>query len=237
MRIDIITIFPKMFAPVLNESIVKRAQNKGKVKICVHDLRQFTEDKHKKVDDRPFGGGPGMVLCAQPIFDAITNLRPQTADRRPQTKVILLTPQGKKLNQKIAKRIAKYKHLILICGHYEGIDERVRQTVVDEEISIGDYVLTGGELPAMVLVDALSRLVPGVLGDKNSLRFESFEGNLLEYPQYTRPANFKGMAVPEVLLSGDHQRIEAWRKKEALEITRRKRPELLSTETLRRRKR
>ena len=234
MRIDIITIFPKMFQAVLNESIVKRAQNKGKVKICVHDLRRFTDDKHKKVDDRPFGGGSGMVLCAQPIFDAIASIRPQTVDRRPQTtdrrpqtKVILLTPQGKKLNQKMAKRIAKYKHIILICGHYEGIDERVREKLVDEEVSIGDYVLTGGELPAMVLVDALVRLVPGVLGDKNSLRFESFEGNLLEYPHYTRPANFNGMIVPEVLLSGDHQKIEAWRKKEALEITRRKRPELL----------
>lgn len=227
MRIDIITIFPGMFAPVLDESIIKRAQNKGRVKIFIHDLRKFTEDRHRKVDDRPFGGGSGMVMSAQPIFDAVREIRRTTHHPKNATRVILLCPQGKRLDQQAAKRLAGYRHLILICGHYEGVDERVREFLVDEEVSIGDYVLTGGELPAMVLVDALVRLVPGVLGDKNSLNFESFEGNLLEYPHYTRPANFRGMSVPPILLSGDHKKIESWRKKEALERTRQRRPDLL----------
>ena len=225
MRIDIITIFPKMFAPVLNESIVKRAQNKGKVRIYIHNLRDYTLDRHKKVDDRPFGGGSGMVMSPDPIFRAVEALKSKTTASK--TRVILLSPQGKRLNQKIAKSLAKFKHLILICGHYEGIDERVRQYLVDEEISIGDYVLTGGELPAMVLVDCLVRLIPGVLGDKNSLNFESFAGNLLEYPQYTRPANYRGMKVPAILLSGNHKKIADWRKKQAVKITKNKRPDLL----------
>jgi len=221
MRIDILTIFPNMFAPVLNESIVKRAQSKGKVKIYIHNLRDYSKDKHKKVDDRPFGGGCGMVICPQPIFDALGRIKTS------KSHVILLCPQGKKLNQKIAKELIKYKHLIIICGRYEGVDERVRQYLADEEISIGDYVLTGGELPAMVLADCLVRLIPGVLGDKNSLNFETFEGNLLEYAQYTRPADFRGMKVPEVLLSGDHKKIEAWRKSEAIKKTKQRRPDLL----------
>ena len=227
MRIDIITIFPKMFAPVLNESIIKKAQDKGKVKIHIHNLRDHTLDKHRKVDDRPFGGGSGMVMQPEPIFRAVKHLKLSTIDYRLSTKIILLAPQGKTLNQKIAKRLAKYKHLILICGHYEGVDERVRQYLVDEEISIGDYVLTGGELPAMVLVDTMVRLLPGVLGDKNSLNFESFESNLLEYPHYTRPAKFRGMPVPGVLLSGDHKKIEDWRRKAALKRTKEKRPDLI----------
>jgi len=225
MRIDIITIFPKMFEPVLNESIIKRAQAKKKVKIYIHDLRNFTLDKHRKVDDRPFGGGSGMVLNAEPIFRAVEKIKSQATSHKPH--VILLCPQGKRLNQKIAKGLLKYEYLILICGHYEGIDERVREHLIDEEVSIGDYVLTGGELPAMVLVDCLARLVPGVLGDKNSLNFESFEGNLLEYPQYTRPAKFRNLPVPKVLLSGDHKKIEIWRKKEALKKTKKRRPDLL----------
>jgi len=220
MRIDIITIFPKMFEPVLGESILKRAQTAGKVKICVHDLRDYTTDKHRTVDDRPFGGGSGMVLCPEPIFKAVDDLK------KSGTKIVLLTPQGKKLNQPLAKKLAKYKHLILICGRYEGVDERVRG-LADNEVSIGDYVLTGGELPAMVLVDTMARLLPGVLGDKNSLNFESFEGNLLEYPQYTRPANFRSMKVPEILLSGDHKKIEAWRRQQALKRTKVRRPDLL----------
>jgi len=228
MRIDIITIFPKMFAQVFDESIIKRAQGKGRVKIFVHDLRKFTIDKHHKVDDRPFGGGSGMVMSAQPIFDAVKAIKKnQRTKELKNQRTILLCPQGRRLDQQAAKRLAGYRHLILICGHYEGVDERVRQFLVDEEVSIGDYVLTGGELPAMVLVDALVRLVPGVLGDKNSLNFESFEGNLLEYPHYTRPANFRGMNVPPILLSGDHKKIESWRKKEALERTRQRRPDLL----------
>jgi tRNA (guanine37-N1)-methyltransferase len=229
MRIDIITIFPKMFAPVLNESIIKRAQNKGKVGIYIHNLRDYTLDRHRKVDDRPFGGGSGMVMSAEPIFRAVEALTREHAERRAQkAKVILLSPQGEKLSQKLAKRLAEYKHLILICGHYEGIDERVREHLMDKEISIGDYVLTGGELPAMVLVDTVVRLMPGVLGDKNSLNFESFAGNLLEYPQYTRPANFKGMQVPAILLSGNHKKIEEWRKKQAIKRTRNLRPDLIS---------
>jgi tRNA (guanine37-N1)-methyltransferase len=225
MRIDIITIFPGMFEPVLNESIIKRAQNKGKVKIHIHNLRDYSSDKHKKVDDRPFGGGSGMVMRAQPLFDAVKNI---SSELRAQGSKVLLSPQGNRLNQKSAKGFSKHKHLILICGHYEGIDERVRRYLADDVVSIGDYVLTGGELAAMVLVDSVVRLLPGVLGDKNSLNFESFEGNLLEYPQYTRPANYKGMKVPEVLLSGDHKKIAEWRKREAIKITKNKRPDLLT---------
>ncbi|MFA5063687.1 MAG: tRNA (guanosine(37)-N1)-methyltransferase TrmD [Candidatus Omnitrophota bacterium] len=225
MRIDIITIFPKMFEPVLNESIMQRAQDKGKAEFHIHDLRDFTKDKHHKVDDRVFGGGSGMLLCPEPIFDAVEHVKSKVKSQK--SKVILLCPQGKKLNQKIAKRLVKCKHLVLICGHYEGVDERVREKLVDEEVSIGDYVLTGGELAAMVLVDSIVRLIPGVLGDKNSLNFESFEGNLLEHPHYTRPANFRRMKVPEILLSGDHKKIQAWREKEALKRTKQRRPDLL----------
>src|SRR3989338_280292 len=188
MRIDIITIFPSMFSPVLNESIIKRAQEKGKVKIYIHNLRDYSVDRHKKVDDRPFGGGSGMVLSVQPIFNAVEKIKRKIKS----AKVILLCPQGEKLTQRTARRLSNEKRLILICGHYEGVDERVRKALVDKEVSIGDYVLTGGELPAMVLVDALVRLIPGVLGNKNSLNFESFEGNILEYPHYTRPADFRG---------------------------------------------
>ncbi|MBC8436509.1 MAG: tRNA (guanosine(37)-N1)-methyltransferase TrmD [Candidatus Omnitrophica bacterium] len=229
MLIDIITIFPRMFAPVLNESIIKRAQEKRKVKVRLHDLRDYTADKHRKVDDRPFGGGAGMLMRPEPIFKAVEcimqNLKFKV--KKTNSKIILLCPQGKTLTHRACKRLSKYKHLILICGHYEGVDERVRRHLADEEISIGDYILTGGELPAMVLIDALVRLLPGVLGDKNSLNFESFEDNLLEYPQFSRPASFKGLKVPPVLLSGDHKRIEAWRRKEAIKKTRSRRPDLL----------
>ena len=223
MRVDILTIFPKMFDPVLNESIVKRARLKGKVKFYIHDLRDYTSDKHRKVDDRPFGGGSGMVMRVEPIFNCIQAIKRKAKN----VKVILFTPQGRRLDQGRVKKLSKLKHLILICGHYEGVDERVRSKFADEEISIGDYVLTGGELPAMVLIDAIIRLIPGVLGDKNSLNFESFEGNLLEYPHYTRPAIFRKMDVPEVLLSGDHHKIEAWRRAQALKRTKERRPDLL----------
>jgi len=217
-----------MFKGVFDESIIKRAKASKKLKVVVHNLRDWSCDKHRKVDDKPYGGGPGMVLSCQPIFDAVRDLKAGSRGKGLGSRVILLCPQGKKLKQKLAKRLSKEKHLILICGHYEGVDERVRQYLVDEEISIGDYVLTGGELPAMVLVDAIVRLIPGVLGDKNSLHFESFEGNLLEYPQYTRPAKFREMYVPSVLLSGDHKKIQIWRKKEALKRTKERRPDLLS---------
>ncbi len=232
MRIDVITIFPKMFAPVLNESIIKRARAKGKVDIFIHNLRDFSSSKHRKVDDRPFGGGPGMVMRPEPIFNAIEYIKKAKPSKRREagggTKVILLSPQGKKLNQKIAKKLAKNNRLVLICGHYEGIDERVRRNLVDEEISIGDYILTGGELPAMAVIDCVIRLIPDVLGEKKSLHFESFEGNLLEYPQYTRPANYRGMRVPSVLLSGNHKKIEKWRQGQAIKITRQRRPDLLT---------
>lgn len=225
MRIDIISIFPKMFDPVLNESIIRRAQHTGKVRIFVHNLRDYSTDKHKKVDDRPFGGGSGMVMRPEPIFNAVECIKSKVKSKK--VKVILLSPQGERFNQKVAQRLSRYRHLILICGHYEGIDERVREYLVDEEISIGDYILTGGELPAMVLVDSIVRLLPGVLGDKNSLKFESFEYNLLEYPQFTRPADFKGMKAPRILLCGNHKKIETWRKKQSLLRTRQKRPDLL----------
>ncbi|MFC1645552.1 tRNA (guanosine(37)-N1)-methyltransferase TrmD [Candidatus Omnitrophota bacterium] len=235
MKIDIITIFPKIFGPILGESIIKRAQKKGLLKIAVHDLRDYSRDKHRKIDDRPFGGGPGMVFKPEPIFAAVKQIKAKASakggyasgGRRQNAKVILLTPQGKTLNQKTAQRLSKCKNLILICGHYEGIDERVRQKLVDEEVSIGDYILTGGELPAMVLVDTIVRLLPGVLGDKDSAKSESFCHGLLEYPQYTRPANFKSKKVPKILLSGDHQKIANWRKEQAYKVTKKKRPELL----------
>jgi len=227
MRIDIITIFPRMFEPVLNQSMIKRAQAAGKVKICVHNLRDYTLDKHHKVDDRPFGGGSGMVMNAEPIFRAVERIKKSVKSRK-KPEVILLCPQGEGLTQKLSNSLSRKKHLILICGRYEGVDERVRQYLVDREISIGDYVLTGGELPAMVLVDSITRLIPGVLGDKNSLNFESFVGNLLEYPQYTRPANFRRMCVPGILLTGNHEKIQDWRKKEAVKRTRKRRPDLFS---------
>ena len=236
MKIDIITIFPKMFAPILNESIIKRAQKKGLVKINIHDLRDYSQDRHRKIDDRPFGGGPGMVFRPEPIFCAIESINSKVkapayakaSAGRQSPKVILLTPQGKRLEQKMAKRLSMCKHLILICGHYEGIDERVRKKLATEEVSIGDYVLTCGELPAMVLVDSLVRLIPKVLGKDESTHFESFSQGLLEYPQYTRPAIYQGMRVPKILLSGNHRLIEKWRKSKALEATKKKRPDLLS---------
>ena len=215
MRIDILTLFPKMFESVLGESILKRAQGKGAINIKIHDLRDWTFDNHRSADDKPFGGGPGMVMKVEPVSLALKDIAPA----RPKgAKVILLTPQGKRLDQELVKRISKEKELILICGHYEGIDERIRH-LADEEISIGDYILTCGEIPAMVLIDSVTRLIPGVLGSKDSVTQESFENGLLEYPQYTRPADFEGMRVPDILLSGDHKKIEEWRGKEALKRT------------------
>ena len=229
MLIDIITIFPEVCKPYLDSSILGIAQEKGKLEIRLHNLRDYTLDKHRKVDDRPFGGGPGMILTPEPVFRAVEAIK-RTADGRRQTaKVILLTPQGKTLNQKLAEKLSKRKHLILICGRYEGVDERVRESLVDEEISIGDYILSGGELAALVLTDSLARLLPGVLGHKDSNVRESFSDNLLEYPQYTRPADFRGLRVPQVLLSGDHKKIEEWRKHQAVKITKKKRPDILTS--------
>ncbi|MCA9400367.1 MAG: tRNA (guanosine(37)-N1)-methyltransferase TrmD [Candidatus Omnitrophica bacterium] len=225
MRIDIITIFPEMFEPVINTSIIKRARDKKKVEIRVYDLRDYTKDKHKKVDDRPFGGGPGMLMTPQPLVDAVKKIK-----GRRKAKVILLCPTGKTFHQKKARVLSNERNLILICGHYEGVDERVRELVVDESLSIGDYILTGGEIPAMVILDSISRLIPGVLGDEASLVDESFEQNLLDYPHYTRPADFHGKKVPEVLLSGNHKDIEIWRKAQAQKRTKRNRPDLLKQE-------
>ena len=221
MNIDILTLFPEMFQGPFAESIIKRAQNKGLVEIKIHDLRKWAKDKHQTVDDRPFGGGVGMILMIEPIDKALKELR------KKDTKVILLTPQGKVFNQKMAKKLAREKHLLFICGHYEGVDERIREHLVDEEISIGDYVLTGGELPSMIVIDTLIRLIPGVLEKKEAIEEESFSSKTLEYPQYTRPAVFKGWSVPEVLLSGHHQQIKAWRQQKAKEKTQKRRPDLV----------
>jgi tRNA (guanine37-N1)-methyltransferase len=222
IRVDVITIFPKIFEAVINESIIKRARAKKRVEIKIHNLRDYADNRHRKVDDRPFGGGPGMVLNPSPVFKAVKEIK----KRSKIAKVILLTAQGQKLNQVKVEKMSKYKRLILLCPHYEGLDERVRVELVDEEISIGDYILTGGELPALVLIDAITRLQPGVLGDEESVKFESFSSGLLEYPHYTRPADFRGMKVPQILLSGNHKEIESWRRKQALKRTKERRPDL-----------
>ena len=222
LRVDVLTIFPKMFDAVLGESIIKRARKKGVIKINVVDLRDFSKDKHRKVDDKPFGGGPGMVMNAGPFFEDVNHIK------KPKTKVILLGPKGRTFDHKLAKRLSKYRHMILLCGHYEGVDERVREYLADEEVSIGDFVLTGGELAAMTIIDAVVRLLPGSLGNKDSSRDESFSKGLLEYPQYTRPANYKGMNVPEILLSGDHKKISQWRKNQSLKITKTRRQDLVA---------
>jgi len=225
MKIDIITLFPSMFAGPFNDSIVKIAKEKKLVKIKMHNLRKWAKDKHNTVDDRPYGGGKGMVLMIGPIFEALKAIAPKAKAQK--TKTILLSPQGKTFTQEKAKELAKLDHLVFIAGHYEGFDERIRGYLIDEEISIGDYVLTGGELPAMTIIDAVVRLIPGVL-DKEAKENESFsKKGLLDYPQYTRPSDFKGWEVPEVLLSGNHAEIEKWRKEKSVEKTKKARPDLL----------
>lgn len=220
MKFDILTLFPEMFKS-LNNSIIGRAKEKGLIKINLINIRDFSKDKHKKVDDTPYGGGAGMVIMPDVVYDAYSSIQNKNA------KVIYLSPQGKMLNQEKVKELSKEEHLVLLCGHYEGIDQRVLDEIVDEEISIGDYVLTGGELPAMVLIDSVSRYVEGVLNEE-SIQEESFTNNRLEYPQYTRPEIFRGKRVPEVLTSGHHKNIEKWRDEQSLEITRKKRPDLLN---------
>ncbi|MGI6324356.1 MAG: tRNA (guanosine(37)-N1)-methyltransferase TrmD [Bacilli bacterium] len=219
MKIDIITLFPNMFNGFLSESIIKRAIDDNKITINIHNLRDYSTDKHKKVDDYPFGGGHGMILMCQPVFDAVEALKTSNS------KVIMMTPSGKVFDQQLALNLSKEKHLIIICGHYEGFDERIR-TIVDMEISIGDYILTGGELPSMVITDAIVRLIDGVI-NQESLATESFNDNLLDYPNYTQPRDFKGLTVPHVLLSGNHQKIEEWRQNERIKRTKEKRPDLL----------
>ncbi|MBI5873903.1 MAG: tRNA (guanosine(37)-N1)-methyltransferase TrmD [Candidatus Omnitrophica bacterium] len=227
MRIDVLTIFPSMLEPVLNESIIKRARVAGKVDIRLHNIRDYTLDKHRKVDDRPYGGGCGMVMMPQPIFSCLESVLKKARGKTRLRRILLLSAKGRKLEQKDFFKLSRYEHLVLICGRYEGVDERVAHDLADEEVSVGDYVLTGGEIPAMVVIDATVRLLPGVLGNESSAKFESFQDGLLEYPQYTRPAKFCGKKVPSVLLTGDHAKIAAWRKKEALKITKKIRPDLL----------
>ncbi|BAP85596.1 tRNA (guanine-N(1))-methyltransferase [Paucilactobacillus hokkaidonensis JCM 18461] len=227
MRIDILSLFPEMFKGPLSESIIGKATEKGLLNVDVTDFRDYTTDKQHHVDDAPYGGGAGMLLQAQPIFDALEAVQNKTKDKYPKGKVILLDPAGKKFDQSVASELAKEEHLTFLCGHYEGYDERIRKLVTDE-ISLGDFVLTGGELGAMVMIDATVRLVPGVLGNEASAPGDSFSTGLLEYPQYTRPADFRGMKVPEVLLNGNHQLIAQWRQKESLRRTLHRRPDLLA---------
>jgi tRNA (guanine37-N1)-methyltransferase len=221
MKIDVLTLFPAMFAGPLDESIIQRARTNGVLDLQIHNLRDYTHDRHKTVDDRPFGGGPGMLLKPEPIFEAVENLG------REKTRVILLTPAGRKFDQAIARELSQQEHLLLVCGSYEGFDERIREHLADDELSIGDYVLTNGALPAMVIIDTVTRLLPGVLGDDESSHEESFSHELLEYPHYTRPAEFRGMKVPDVLMSGNHAEIAKWRVEQAKLRTQERRPDLL----------
>lgn len=221
MKFDVLTLFPEMFKP-LDESIIGKAREKNLIKINLVNIRDFSKDKHKKVDDTPYGGGAGMVMKPDVVYDAYKSLENQNA------KVIYMSPQGKKLNQKKVEELAKLEHIIILCGHYEGIDQRVLDKIVDEEISIGDYVLTGGELPAMVLIDSVSRYTDGVIAE-DSRNEETFANGMLEYPQYTRPEIFEGVKVPDVLLSGHHENIDKWRKEQSLSITAKKRPDILNT--------
>jgi tRNA (guanine37-N1)-methyltransferase len=221
VRIDVITIFPNMIRESLGHSILKRAQEAGHVEIVAHDLRDYTKDKHRSTDDTPYGGGAGMVMRPDPVFTAIETLCLEPTDR-----VVLLTPQGDTLNQEKARELSQASRLVLICGHYEGFDERIRQHAATDELSIGDYVLTGGELPALVLIDAVTRLLPGVLGHEDSAKDDTFSDGLLEYPHYTRPPDYRGWSVPDVLLSGNHAEIAKWRRKEQFRRTQSRRPDL-----------
>jgi tRNA (guanine37-N1)-methyltransferase len=223
MRIDIITGFPKLVQGPLEESIIKRAQNAALAEIVVHDLRDYTHDKHNSIDDSPYGGGAGMILKPEPIFECIEALQAE----RTYDEILLTTPAGEQFNQKMANTLSLSKNIAIICGHYKGIDERVNQALVTREVSIGDYVLTGGELPALVIVDSLIRLIPGVVGDGESLLSDSFQDSFLDSPYYTRPPEYRGMSVPEVLQKGNHKDIEQWRREQAESMTKSRRPDLL----------
>jgi tRNA (guanine37-N1)-methyltransferase len=222
--IDVVTIFPQMFEGFLAEGIIRIAREKGLVTVNVHNLRDHTLDKHRKVDDRPYGGGPGMVLSPEPVFRAVEALRQGAAK---DSLLVLLSPQGERLDQKLARALSAEKGLVILCGHYEGFDERIVEGLAPREISIGDFVLSGGEVPAMVLVDCLARLVPGVVGNEKSVEEDSFSQDTLDFPHYTRPEDFRGMKVPDVLVSGDHKKIAEWRRKQALERTAKRRGEML----------
>jgi tRNA (guanine37-N1)-methyltransferase len=223
LKIHVLTLFPEFFESPFNVSIIKRALDKGLIQIELINIRDFSRDKHKKVDDYPYGGGSGMVMKPEPIFEAVDYVEKTIEGER--RRIILMSPQGKTFNQSLARELSTEKNLVFICGHYEGIDERVK-TLITDEISIGDYILTGGEIPALAIIDAVTRLVPGVLGSSQSLEEESFSDGLLEYPQYTRPEVYRGLKVPDVLLSGNHKEIELFRRREALIRTREKRPDL-----------
>ncbi len=225
MRFDIMTLFPEMTDNILGESIIGRAQNKGAIEIHSHNIRDFSEDKHRRVDDTPYGGGMGMLMAAPPIYRCWKNIKDNTGCKK--TRTVYMSPQGRVLTQSIAKEYLQYDQVIILCGHYEGVDYRVIEEIVDDEISIGDYVLTGGELPACVFVDCISRMIDGVLSDAECFENESIASGLLEYPQYTRPVEFMGRRVPDVLASGNHEQIRKWRYKKALELTKKKRPDLL----------
>ncbi len=227
MKIDILTIFPNMFSGPLNESLVKKAREKSLVEIKVHDIRDFTEDKHRTVDDTPFGGGGGMVMRLEPLCRAIESILNEREDKS-QIGLILTSPQGERFSQEKAKELSLKDRLIIICGHYKGVDDRIGKLFPLEEISVGDYVLTGGEIPGLIILDAVVRLIPGVLGDFESAQADSFYDGILGPPQYTRPAEFRGLKVPEVLLSGDHEKIKLWLKKQALKKTLQKRPDLVN---------
>lgn len=224
MRFHIMTLFPEIFNSYMNESIMKRAVEKGIIEVCIYNIRDFSTNKHKKVDDYPFGGGAGMVMTAQPIYDTYKHIIDTYNINNPR--VVYLTPKGNTHNQGIATDMSKLDNVILLCGHYEGIDQRIIDLIVTDEISIGDYVLTGGELPALILIDSISRLIPGVLGQVESFEDESFSNDLLEYPHYTRPREFMGIEVPDILLSGNHKKIDEWRNKESIRITKERRPDL-----------
>ena len=225
MRFDIMTLFPDMVNTVLGESIIGRAQTNGKIEVVCHNLRDFSKDRHKKTDDTPFGGGVGMVMTCQPIFDCYAHIKEQIPEGK--SRVIYMSPKGRMFTHGVARELAEYDNLIFLCGHYEGVDQRVIDSIVDDEISIGDYVVTGGEIPCCIVVDAVSRLLDGVLSSSECYEGESLATGILEYPQYTKPREYNGMAVPEVLLSGDHKKIEMWRLSEAVKITGERRPELL----------
>src|SRR2546426_9977783 len=226
MRFDIITIFPEIFTAVFDFGIVGRAAEAALIEIRIHDLRDYTHDRHRQVDDRPFGGGAGMVMKPEPLFRAVEAV----TNGVPDVNVALLSPQGRLFNQRVAEEYARKPRLVLICGRYEGVDERIVEHLITDEVSIGDYVLSGGEIPAMVVVDAVTRLIPGALGCEQSAERESFAGGLLDYPHYTRPAEYRGMKAPEVLLSGNHAEIDRWRRDEALKKTLRRRPDLIGNE-------
>jgi len=227
MHFDILTLFPGIFAAVFEESILQRAQEMGALSIALHNIRDYAADKHRITDDTPYGGGGGMVMKPDPIFSAVESILRLEQEPRGPEPVILLSPQGRLFTQGVARELAQCQRIVLICGRYEGVDERVREHLATDEISIGDYVLTGGEIPAMVIVDAVTRLLPGVLGDPSAVLEDSHARGLLEHPHYTRPADFRGWRVPEVLLSGHHSRIEQWRREQALQRTRERRPDLL----------